>query len=401
MRRFGPSVVARWPRRFRKLNFVSWIDRSEETRRTHSRTIIRDIAIYLGENGPPRGNASYSYATRTRTLLHCIRLASLCSAKRLTEVDITLQDRRWTVRTHTWQRTVLLLLLLLIGRELRRRRRRFFFLSLSSGTRCASDRECRGGECVLVSEPEQPPEFANDQKGSWSEWKEGTCSSGCLQRSKGARVRRRFCENRNRGSASDCKGLHYDVLLCKDEKLCKKKRRTIDDVATLKCSIFGEKLAHVDGTRRGLQAAHEADRPWMACAIFCRRKDIVAYYAPRVELNDLGLDPYFPDGTWCHTEEGQDYFCRQHHCLPESFRFGKKLPRIHRYEDDELGPQNAQNRPGIADRLMKYLTSGPDGLPLLTSVSRGVASPFGEDDWIDKDYMELPPSVSGPSYLID
>lgn len=138
----------------------------------------------------------------------------------------------------------------------------------------------------------------------------------------------------------------------------------------------------------------------MACAIFCRRKDIAAYYAPRVELNDLGLDPYFPDGTWCHTEEGQDYFCRQHHCLPESFRFGKRLPGVYRYEEhDELGPQNAQNRLGIADR---YLASGRDGLPLLTSVSRDIASPLDtEDEWIDKDYIELPPSVPELSLSID
>lgn len=194
------------------------------------------------------------------------------------------------------------------------------------------------------------------------------------------------------------------MLLCKDEKLCKKKRRTIDEFATLKCGLFLERLPKLDGAAKGLQAAHEADKPWMACAIFCRRKDIAAYYAPRVELNDLGLDPYFPDGTWCHTEEGQDYFCRQHHCLPENFRFGKKLPRVYRYEDvdenEELGPQNAQNRLGIADRFIKYLTSGPDGLPLLTSVSRGIAFPLGEDEWIDKDYIELPSSVSELPYPI-
>jgi len=204
--------------------------------------------------------------------------------------------------------------------------------------------------------------------------------------------------------ARDCKGLYYDVILCKDEKLCKKKRRTIDEFTTLKCGLFSERLPKLDGTAKGLQAAHEADMPWMACAIFCRRKDITAYYAPRVELNDLGLDPYFPDGTWCHAEEGQDYFCRQHHCLPENFRFGKKLPKIYRYEDDneELGPQNAQNRFGFVDRssVIKYLTSGPDDIPLLTSVSRGIASPFGEDEWIDKDYIELPTSVSELLYPI-
>lgn len=241
----------------------------------------------------------------------------------------------------------------------------------------------------------ESPELIDKQKGNWSEWKEGSCSSGCLQKSKGARVRRRFCENRNRGIARDCKGLYYDVLLCKDEKLCKKRRRTIDEFATMKCGLFGEKLSKLDGTMKGLQAIHEADRPWMACAIFCQRKDIAAYYAPRVELNDLGLDPYFPDGTWCHTEEGQDYFCRQHHCLPESFRTGKKLS-VYRYENEneELGPQNAHNRFKIADQFIKYLTLGPDGLPLLTSVSYGIASPFSEDEWIDKDYIELPLSVS-------
>ncbi|XP_011860405.1 PREDICTED: A disintegrin and metalloproteinase with thrombospondin motifs 2 [Vollenhovia emeryi] len=252
------------------------------------------------------------------------------------------------------------------------------------GTRCAPGSECRGGECVSVADPS---ELSDGPRGSWSEWKEGSCESGCLQRSKGARVRRRFCETRSRRTtARDCKGLYYDVVLCKDEKLCKRKRRTVEELATLKCALFAERLAALDGTAKGLQAAHEADRPWMACAIFCRRKDIAAYYAPRLELNDLGLDPYFPDGTWCHAEEGQRYFCRQHHCLPESFRFGKKLQRTHRYDEDEadqLGPQNAptSRRLGIA----KYLTSGPGGLPLLTSVSRG------EDDWVDdKDYVELP-----------
>ncbi|RLU15801.1 hypothetical protein DMN91_011557 [Ooceraea biroi] len=278
-------------------------------------------------------------------------------------------------------------------------RSRYYFAGPAlDGTSCAPGRECRGGQCVSVLEP---PSVSDDEKkgGSWSEWREGSCSSGCLQKSKGARVRRRFCENRDR-QAADCKGLYYDVLLCKDEKLCKKKRKTIVEFATLKCGIFAERIPELDGTANGLQASHEVDRPWMACTVFCRRKDISAYYAPRVELNDLGLDPYFPDGTWCHAEDGQDYFCRQHHCLPESFRFGKKLPR-ERHEDEdaeELGPQNARNRLGTSDRFIKYLALGPSDLPLLTSVSRDVASPLGEDEWIDKDYVELPASAPEENY---
>lgn len=247
---------------------------------------------------------------------------------------------------------------------------------------------------MAVLEP--PPDGASDGRGgSWSEWKDGPCASGCLQKSEGARVRRRFCGDRGRRAAV-CKGPHYDVLLCKDERLCKKKRRTAGEFATLKCRIFGDRLAELDGTAKGLQATHEPDKPWMACAVFCRREDIAAYYAPRVELNDLGLDPYFPDGTWCHSEEGRDYFCRQHHCLPEDFQFGKRRSDRQREgsnDGEELGPQNARNRLGVADRFIKYLTLGPDGLPLLTSVSRGIASPPDEDEWIDKDYIELPASM--------
>lgn len=55
----------------------------------------------------------------------------------------------------------------------------------------------------------------------------------------------------------------------------------------------------------------------MACAIFCKRKDTDMYYTPRIELNDLGTDPYFPDGTWCHNDGLINYYCLQHHCLPE------------------------------------------------------------------------------------
>jgi len=38
---------------------------------------------------------------------------------------------------------------------------------------------------------------------------------------------------------------------------------------------------------------------------------------------------------------------------------------------------------------------------MLTSISRDVASPFGEDEWIDKDYIELPPSVPYPIAIIN
>ncbi|XP_067214583.1 A disintegrin and metalloproteinase with thrombospondin motifs adt-2-like isoform X3 [Linepithema humile] len=75
------------------------------------------------------------------------------------------------------------------------------------GTYCAPGKECRGGECAPVIEP--PYIFENCEDDNWSEWKESTCQSICLEKSK--------------------------------------------------------------------------------------------------------------DGTWCHEKDGQDYYCRQHFCLPESY----------------------------------------------------------------------------------
>ncbi|KAK2583028.1 hypothetical protein KPH14_009070 [Odynerus spinipes] len=264
------------------------------------------------------------------------------------------------------------------------------------GTYCAAERECRAGECLPAFQIAPGPTGGGSfvQEGGWSEWKVGPCSSGCLLRSKGARQRHRSCNNPtpiNTDTDTGCEGLHYDVQLCKDEKLCKKKQKRITntDFATARCTEFSEVLPELDEKGRGLQAIHEPDRPWIACAIFCRRKDIMSYYTPRVELNDLGLDPYFPDGTWCHEEGGQNYFCRQHHCLPEDFRFAKTL--LYDNKDEILlGPQNARpDNQKPSNRLTKYLSLGLDGLPLLTSLPPNIDLPPDDDEWIDKDYIDL------------
>ncbi|KAG7203022.1 hypothetical protein KM043_010147 [Ampulex compressa] len=255
------------------------------------------------------------------------------------------------------------------------------------GTHCAPGKECRGGECALSDRG------TAERPGGWSEWKTEECTSGCLLRSKGARARRRTCDAPPaRNTLAGCLGQSYDVVLCRDDGLCKRKRRTAVEFASVRCAEFSESLPELDSKGGGLQARHEHGRPWMACAIFCRRKDIASYYTPRVELNDLGLDPYFPDGTWCHAEDGQDYFCRRHHCLPEDFRFGKKLPADRPDEDVEFGPQNARPAEGSGydDHLVKYFGLGPDGLPLLTSLPPALGTPREYDDeWTDKDYIEL------------
>ncbi|XP_049961994.1 A disintegrin and metalloproteinase with thrombospondin motifs adt-2-like [Schistocerca serialis cubense] len=258
------------------------------------------------------------------------------------------------------------------------------------GTTCGKDKWCQGGSCVPAKR-KKPPKVV---KGGWSAWKPEACTSGCIIKSKGFQRRRRSCDNPKPVNTEEgCPGPSFDVVLCKDDKLCKKsKRQTAAAYATSACGQFAKLLPELDPKAAGLQAPHETARLWMGCAIFCRRKDTGSFYTPRLDLNDMGVDPYFPDGTWCHNEAGVNYYCQQHHCLPETGRMGKSLPPS---EDVPL-PQNAPPKPGpIPDELLRYLSVGPDGKPLLTTLSPGSTKPPPDEDWADHDYRELPAGATG------
>ncbi|XP_012216368.1 A disintegrin and metalloproteinase with thrombospondin motifs adt-2-like isoform X2 [Linepithema humile] len=163
------------------------------------------------------------------------------------------------------------------------------------GTYCVLGKECRGGECVPLLELPYTLEYCEDD--NWCEWKEGTCQSSCLEESKGVKIKRRSCKHGSRRTAS-CEGPYYDVVLCDDSLLCTEKQM-----------------------KPGWQAAHDVEKPWKACTVHCRLKDSFTLYSLRVEMIGINMDPYFPDGMWCHKEHGEDYYCRQHYCLPESYNY--------------------------------------------------------------------------------
>ena len=266
------------------------------------------------------------------------------------------------------------------------------------GTLCAEGKECRGGECLTILQISQshnpPPQQKPEVLKGWSKWSEEPCQSGCIKKSVGSRERRRVCrEPLGKKTKSSCPGLAHEALLCSDDKICDH-RVDVLKFAALKCLKLGEFLSELDVEGGGLQAQHEITRPWMACSVFCKRRDIAAYYTPRIELNDLNLDPYFPDGTWCHNEDDEDYFCRMHHCLPKNLRFSKdSFSKYDNNEDLVVGPQNAM--PGellkIPEELVKYLSLGIDGQPLAEKLpERFGTTPGGEDEWSNKDYFEIP-----------
>ncbi|KAF7280146.1 hypothetical protein GWI33_006323 [Rhynchophorus ferrugineus] len=254
------------------------------------------------------------------------------------------------------------------------------------GTPCGSGKYCYGGHCST----RQLPKPVKVVPGGWSNWKEGTCSSGCIKDSKGIQMSTRQCNNPVPVNTDQgCEGSNRQFSFCSDNKLCKSKKEGPVDYASQKCKEFSTLLSELDPKGSGLQAPHEEARLWTSCAIFCKRKDSGVFYTPRIELNDLGVSPYFPDGTWCNRDNtGMDYYCIQHHCLPENFKFTKiQVPDL----DDLPFSQNAMpNKYPIPSKLKDYFSIGPNGRPLKTSIKISDIRPPAEEDWETKDYVELP-----------
>lgn len=256
------------------------------------------------------------------------------------------------------------------------------------GTNCGWNKHCIGGSCSSQEISSTPIKVV---EGGWSDWKTEKCKSGCILKSKGFQKRRRNCDNpRPVNTAEGCEGNSFDVVLCKDNSFCRrKKRKDVVDYASQKCKQFSEELPALDPDGKGLQAPHETQRLWMGCAIFCRREDTGAFYTPRIELNDMGSDPYFPDGTWCHTENGENYYCLQHHCLPENFKMTKIA--IWKLGEDISIPGNAPpNLIPMNTNVLNYFSIDSNGKPLSTHLNPEDINVYNEQDWDSKDYIELP-----------
>ncbi|KAJ8925540.1 hypothetical protein NQ315_009380 [Exocentrus adspersus] len=257
------------------------------------------------------------------------------------------------------------------------------------GTQCGKGKYCYGGNCVS----KQPPKPVKTIPGGWGPWKVGICNSGCIEKSVGYQKKHRFCNNPAPVNTDEgCEGPSVEFGLCNDNKICKAKKEGVVDFASERCKEFSKLLPELDPQGAGLQAPHEEARVWMGCAIFCKRADSGSYYTPRVELNDLGVSPYFPDGTWCHRESGMNYYCIQHHCLPENFKFTKS--EIGGYEFPFA--DNAYPSPNIPQDVKDYFSLNSNGKPVKTTLNSGKQP--REEDWEINDYIEIPDMYRKYSY---
>lgn len=187
------------------------------------------------------------------------------------------------------------------------------------GTSCGDEKWCDGGRCVykkrFTTSTTVRPQL------EWSPWDIMRCKSECLKFSRGFQAQRRICLL-PRGA---CQGSSQTINLCDDRRICPT-RKSVMTYGTEMCKKFSSRVSSVDPDGVGLQASYDNLRLWMPCAIYCKRTNSSSYFTPREELNDLGINPYFPDGTFCHREAKENFYCVQHHCLPEVRLSRERLP---------------------------------------------------------------------------
>lgn len=193
----------------------------------------------------------------------------------------------------------------------------FFFAGPAlAGTLCGSQRWCDGGKCEIKTD------FVVST--STTIQPNHSCKSECLEYGKGVQ------KLKGHDGSND---FLSTIRVCDDSKICKT-RKTVVGFGTQMCKEFSKTVPEVDGIRvffidetkmikhilengLGLQASYDSSRVWMSCAIYCKKTNATSYFTPRIELNKHGLNPYYPDGTLCHSDGNESFYCISYHCLPE------------------------------------------------------------------------------------
>jgi hypothetical protein len=187
--------------------------------------------------------------------------------------------------------------------------------SALEGTPCGKGKLCIDSKCQLLGDP------LEEVAGDWTPWTNESCSSGCLENSKGFAHQTRQCFNpKPKNTMSYCEGDDNQGRLCDDTSICSSNRKSIKTFANETCNRISVVVSEIDGLE-GTQIPYEHDRPWRSCAVFCRTRSGM-WYTPRLELNHMRntLSPFFPDGTLCHEDAiGRKYYCQLNRCLPEFF----------------------------------------------------------------------------------
>eukprot|EP00096_Caligus_rogercresseyi_P015326 TRINITY_DN7776_c0_g1_i1.p1 TRINITY_DN7776_c0_g1~~TRINITY_DN7776_c0_g1_i1.p1 ORF type:complete len:386 (-),score=72.14 TRINITY_DN7776_c0_g1_i1:206-1363(-) len=182
------------------------------------------------------------------------------------------------------------------------------------GTRChyKENKVCLYGNCI---DDDRRP--LSNAKPAWTEWTEGPCKSGCIVRSTGVKEKNRECKvPKPLPITTRCPGIDKKVGLCGDYPKCPK-TYTVSEWASDRCQKFKDKSTRLRNMllSQGHRARYNRKKPEVACLVFCKRAKSGQYYSPVIELNNFkDIDPYFPEGSWCHNDGSTDYYCIKNKC---------------------------------------------------------------------------------------
>ena len=187
-----------------------------------------------------------------------------------------------------------------------------------------------------------------------------------------------------RSTVENLLGSTTEVTLC-DSPSCSG-YTTSKDYAKSMCQKFIKADSRLSSKiqAHGYQPTHVTDRVDIACTVHCK-KPSGGWYAPILELSDRqDVDVYFPDGTFCHSEGGTDYYCRKHQCL--SSARGSRADKI----PDLPISQNARpdGELGVSKDMEAYFSLNDDGKPESNNFQSDDHNEVPDDDWEVLDYVQ-------------
>ena len=234
------------------------------------------------------------------------------------------------------------------------------------GTRCGSSPEkvCIEGRCV--AKPQDIPSTSNARP-KWSSWSRfGQCISGCIESSVGVEKRTRTCIYPDQAPAATvggCFGRGIEVRACGNHKNCGG-LTTADSYASAQCQTYKDKNTRLGLSllAEGKQQPHIDSKPEHACTIFCKQVRSSEWFSPQPYFTEAdGINLYFPDGTKCHNDGRQNYYCLKHQCIPAD---QSRTPRSDNQPQVEIF-QNAlpEDDESVDQQVLDYFTADDSGTP--------------------------------------
>lgn len=171
------------------------------------------------------------------------------------------------------------------------------------------------------------PRQVTDDSAAWTAWETTPCRSGCIESSRGYKTKSRRCVRHVSGRevpADGCKGKAVEFDFCDDAPVCRGKKTDLTTFANTQCDKFTEFTKEIKKGGTAARAKHNKKKLWPACAIFCESASGEGFYTPVIDLASMpNIDPFYPDGTLCHKEEGTNYYCQKNLCLSENARVAR------------------------------------------------------------------------------